>query len=327
MPSERSLLAWLEERLPHVGDDVAHLPPGEWVVTTDHQVPGVHLPQDAPPGVIADRLLRVNLSDLAAGGARPRFAFANLAAPTEYPFRDFLQALLTACDEFELTLGGGDISNAPQPVFSLTVLGELPEGSTAPSRNRARAGDRLWLSGIVGSSLVGRLLIERAGTVAEAVAQPASGLDANLDQAARHAVRRHLKPVPQLNVGSWLAVQRRAASIDLSDGLALDLHRLAEQSGVGAVLDAEQLPVDRHHAELCAALGVDPLQAALAGGEDYVLLFALPPNVEPPSTTCAVEVGRTTAEGDIRLWRGGELEELPATGWDHLNPEWHRSPC
>lgn len=317
--SELDLLRWLRERVPGLEDDVAMLPPligdGAWIITTDHQIPGVHLPEDAAPEIVGERLLRVGLSDIAAGGALPRYAFANVAAPADYPLQDFFRGLLRACEEFGVELKGGDTSGAPAPVLSLTLLGELPEGGRTPARGNAEPGDRLWLSGTVGESRLGRRLLELGASADDL--SPAR-LDPALHTAATAAIRRHLQPEPHLEIGHWLASQPRAAAIDVSDGLALDLHRICEASGVGAVLDADRLPFASNHAVLANALGLDPLKPALAGGEDYVLLLGLPTDVDPPTRFDATEVGSVNAEDGVLLHREGDVEGVPALGWNHL---------
>ncbi len=311
--SEIELLSWLRERVPGLTDDVTELPTGSWVVTTDHQVPGVHVPEGTAAEVVAERLLRVNLSDIAAGGARPRFVFANVAAPADYPVKGFMDGLVRACREFDVELRGGDTSSAPRPVFSLTLFGDLPEGGRSPARSRAEPGDRLWLSGSVGQSRVGR----------EALKVGIERIPTGLRAAAEAAVERHLRPEPHLEVGQWLAAQARTAAIDISDGLALDLHRLCEASGVGAILEANALPLAGDHAALAEALELDPLEAALGGGEDYVLLFSLPEEIEPPAALGAVEVGvvtapAQTAPGAVRLREDGKLSRMATMGWNHL---------
>lgn len=318
--SELDLLRWLRERVPGLEDDVAVLPGlaggGNWIVTTDHQVPGVHLPEDAEPEVFGERLLRVSLSDLAAGGAVPRCAFANVAAPANYPLKDLFRGLLRACGEFGIELKGGDTSGASHPVFSLTLMGELPEGGTTPARSNAEPGGRLWLSGTVGESRLGRQLLELGASADDL--SPAR-LDPALHTAATAAIRRHLRPNPHLEIGQWLATRPRAAAIDLSDGLGLDLHRLCGASGVGAAIEANRLPFATDHAALAEALDLDPLDAALGGGEDYVLLFSLPADIEPLVRFDATEVGTLSAEDGVLLQRDGKTMEMPATGWDHLD--------
>ncbi len=323
MNGERDLVSWLQKQLPAIGDDVAVLSAnpaadGNWLITGDHQIPGVHVPQDTPARVIADRLLRVNLSDIAAGGAIPRFAFLNLAVPTDYPVTEFMESLLQACTEHNTVLCGGDTSSAPNPVFSLVLLGTLAAGSQSPKRNLAQAGDKLWVGGTLGQSFLGRKLLEREGGFALASNSAFTGLEAELHRAADAAIQRHLSPQPQLELGQWLARQPRAAAIDLSDGLAIDLHRLIEQSQVGAEIDRPSLPLDRDLKPLSGALEIDPWEAALGGGEDYVLLFALPEETQPPADFAAVEIGEVVPGNQVWIRTNQDRVALPALGWDHL---------
>jgi thiamine-monophosphate kinase len=181
-------------------------------------------------------------------------------------------------------------------------------------------GDLLWLGGTVGESGLGRLLLaagaRRSGRQVELPSQlDLRGADAG---AARAAVRRHLLPEPQLALSARLARLRRCACIDVSDGLARDLGRLVRASGAGATLHAGALPLARRFASVAAAAGADALGLALGGGEDYVLLFALPPGVTaPPGCT---PVGRVERRPGLRLSDGRRTAPLAETGWDHLAP-------
>jgi len=108
------------------------------------------------------------------------------------------------------------------------------------------------------------------------------------------------------------------AAIDLSDGLALDLHRLCRESGVGATLESDALPQPARFDDLCRALDQDPLELTLTGGEDYVLLFTLPPRVEPPSELGCTRVGRLTGGQAVQLATAEGTRALPPRGWDHF---------
>jgi len=134
-------------------------------------------------------------------------------------------------------------------------------------------------------------------------------------------VRCHLLPQPQLAVGRWLARRRRAAAIDISDGFALDLHRLCRESAVGARVEKSVLaaPSDLHL--LCLKLGLSPLATVLAGGEDYALLFALPPKVRPPANLGCERIGCLHQGADILLVSADAAEPLPAQGWDHFESD------
>jgi thiamine-monophosphate kinase len=292
-----------------IGDDAALLPPGSFVVTLDHQIAGVHFPPNLDPAAVARRLLAVNLSDLAAMGASPAYAFLALAAPCGFDHRRFFTALLAACRRHRLTLAGGDLARHRELSTSLTLLGTKADGARWLERSGARPGHALWLGGTIGESAAGRLLIER-GELGEAFS--------SLRAAARRAVRRHLTPRPQLALGRWLGEQTTGAAMDVSDGLARDLHRLCRASGVGAEVEAGALPFADRFATLCDAIGADPLALAIGGGEDYVLLFTLPKGVTPPLEFRARRIGRITKGQRVVLVNGGERSDLPAIGWDHL---------
>ncbi len=317
---EDQLIDWLQRRIrrqsgtaaiaSRIGDDAAILPSDSFAVTVDHQIGGVHFPLGTAPAVVARRLLAVNLSDLAAMGATPAHAFLALAAPEGFDHRKFFSALLAACARFGLELAGGDLAHSPERLSaSLTLLG-TKAGARWVERGGARPGHALWVGGTLGESAAGRLVIER-GSRKEAFSS------LSLESAARRAVRRHLEPRPQLALGRWLADQDAGGGMDISDGLARDLHRLCRASGTGAEVEAAALPFAPRFAPLCAALGADPLALALSGGEDYVLLFTLPLAVVPPAELGARRIGRITRRG-VTLLRAGNRETLPDTGWDHL---------
>jgi thiamine-monophosphate kinase len=313
---EDSLIDWLRRRLRRqpggalIGDDAAILPAGgPFVVTVDHQIAGVHFPPALDPAVVARRLLAVNLSDLAAMGATPSHAFLALAAPAGFDHRRFFTSLLAACRRHELTLAGGDLSRSATLSASLTLMGTKAEGARWLERSGARPGHALWLGGTVGESAAGRLVIERASFNEDFP---------SLRAVARRAACRHLEPRPQLALGRWLGDQSEGAAMDVSDGLARDLHRLCSASNVGAEIEAEALPFADRFTRLCEAVGADPLALALGGGEDYVLLFTLPDHAAPPPEMRARRLGRITKGRDVVLIRGGERSDLPALGWDHL---------
>jgi len=310
---EDRLLRWLRSQLnqietPLIGDDAAVLPAGgPFAVTVDSQIAGVHFTPDLDPALLARRLLAVNLSDLAAMGARPAYAFLALSAPAGFDHRRFFRALVAGCRRVSLRLAGGDLAGSPHVVATLTLLGTKPLRSRWLRRAGALPGHDLWLGGTVGESAAGRLLIERGF----------ADLPPALRRAARRAVRRHILPAPQIDLGLWLGKQSEGAAMDVSDGVARDLHRLCRESGAGAEITAEDLPFADRFSPLCAALGADPLALALGGGEDYVLLFTLPPGIAPPLADCR-RIGRITGGKKIALRRGGVRAPLPEIGWDHL---------
>lgn len=327
--SEDALVEWLRRRSEGtgrelLGDDGAVVgAQGEWAVTVDHQIAGVHYPEGLDPALVARRLMAVNCSDLAAMGALPRFAFLALAVQSDFDTRRLLASLQRECTRLGVELAGGDLARSRTTTASLTLMGrKKPRGSWL-RRSNGRAGDGLWVGGTLGESAAGRLLLARGARMSgrRVILPKGSGGERGLAAAARRAVRRHLLPEPQLELGQWLAGRRRVAAIDLSDGLALDLHRLCRESGVGATLEGESLPQAERFGDLCRQLGRDPLELALTGGEDYVLLFTLPPRLEPPPELGCTRIGGITAERRVRLVTAVGSRALPARGWDHFETD------
>lgn len=312
MNGEDELLRRLRGRLgplSPIGDDAAVLSPsGPIAVTVDSQISGVHFVPGLDPAQVARRLLAVNLSDLAAMGADPAWAFLALSAPPGFDHDRFFQAFTRACQKYGVTLAGGDLSRCDQPVATLTLIGTKPEGRRWLRRSNAKPGDSLWLGGTVGESAAGRILIDRGG---------ADTVPSSLSAAARRAVRRHLLPTPQLDLGRWLGEQNAdVACMDVSDGVARDLHRLCRESGAGAEVHAEILPFSDRFLDLAREISADPFDLALSGGEDYVLLFTLPSGAQPPPG--CKKIGTITEKKSITLVRDGRRRRLPASGWDHL---------
>ncbi len=323
---EDELIGWLRRRTARrggrwIGDDAAVLPDARrWAVTMDSQIEGVHFRAGLDPAILARRLLAVNLSDLAAMGSLPSYAFLALSTPAGFDHRRFLSAFTDACASRDLDLAGGDLSRNSRVTATLTLLGHRPTGQRWLRRSDARVGESLWLGGTLGESAAGLALLERGVTLeAERVLLPRSlALTADAIDVAKHAVRRHLEPRPQIELGSWLGGRSAGAAIDVSDGLARDLSRLCEQSDVGAEIDLELLPLSPGLPSLARSINLDWRDLALAGGEDYVLLFSLPENDRPPGRFGCTRFGTVTEE-NIMLVEGGRKRPLPPSGWDHLS--------
>lgn len=276
---ERQVIARVRARVPAapsfvvvgIGDDAAVLEPARNrldIVTTDAAVEGVHFDRrfmDAAS--IGHRVLAANLSDLAAMGAEPRTALLSLMLPDTLPVAD-LEALLDAFLALAARTGthlvGGNVTRSPGPLVIDVTLSGTAKRRKVLTRAGGRPGDELWVSGTVGGAAAGLAWLQQGGS--------ADGPDA----AVADAVARFLRPEPRLRLG-LLAGRTRAASaaMDLSDGLADAVRQLAEASGTGARLEASAIPV---HPGVAAVAGDPPatLTAALAGGEDYELLLAVP---------------------------------------------------
>ncbi len=325
MSGEDRLIAWLRGRLrrlgeDHLGDDAALLDrPERFAISTDQQIEGVHFLSGLDPRRIGARLVAVCLSDLAASGAVPAYGFLTVAVPESYDVRRLLSGVLSACSRHGLTLAGGDTATTTGPVsLSLTVLGRRAPRGRWLTRDCARAGDSIWVGGALGASAVGRhLLAAGAHLQGRSVHLPARfHLPKALQADGRRAVRTHLEPTPQLELGATLARRQRVAALDLSDGLAIDLHRLCAASGVGAELVAHDLPVAPGVDRWSSALGLRSDRLVLAGGEDYVLLFTLPRGSRAPAG--CHRIGGITAKRTVRMRDGSRSRTLPPSGWDHL---------
>lgn len=290
-----------------VGDDCALLAPSsgmQLAVTTDTMVSGVHfLPDDDPRG-LGHKLVAVNLSDLAAMGAKPCWLFLNLTLPAvdEGWVAAFADGLFALAQAHGAVLAGGDTTRGPL-AFGLTAMGELPPGA-ALRRTGARAGDWLCVSGVPGEAAAG--LAHRLGQH-----RLPEGL-------AAQALARLHRPMPRVALG--LALRGLATSaIDISDGLAQDLGHILAASGVGATVELARLPSSPVLAALPEAMA---WRHQLAGGDDYELLFTLPPEAagrlhELPEPVAVI--GRIEAEPGLRLIApDGAPFTLAHQGHDHF---------
>jgi thiamine-monophosphate kinase len=276
------------------------------VLTHDTIAEGVHfLPRD-PPASVGWKLVAVNLSDLAAKGATPAGALLSLtiAGPGEWE-QAFLGGVEAACESYGLPLLGGDTialpAGAPR-VLGLTAIGRA--GGKVPDRASAKAGDSLWLVGTVGDAAAGLSMLLR---------------DRDADGPLVDIYRR---PIPQLGAGRELA-PHADAMMDVSDGLLLDARRMARASGCSIAIELDSLPLSSAFvAERGQDLGARLFAAT--GGDDYALLAALPPNVDPetlslPSRTRISRIGSLVAgRAPLSLTYAGEPVDLPERlGFEH----------
>ncbi|HJO88452.1 MAG: thiamine-phosphate kinase [Alphaproteobacteria bacterium] len=272
-------------------DDAALFETGrvrEMVVTTDALVARVHFLENDPPGLIAKKLLRVNLSDLAAMGALPRAYLMVLGLPKEVG-DDWLEAFALGLREdqetFGVTLLGGDMVAIPGPLMlTLTLLGESGEEGVM-TRSGARPGDNVFVSGTIGDAALG-LNVLKGGLV---------GLD---EVAADFLIARYRLPEPRLELGKRLCGLARAGT-DISDGLAGDLGRICGVSSVGGRINASRVPLS---AAARAALEREPslMEVILGGGDDYELLFTAASEAESEITALGDAIGlQLTVVGTI----------------------------
>ena len=252
-----------------IGDDAALFRPQadrQTILSCDWFLEGTHFLRDKhPPDSVGWKCLARALSDIAAMGGKPRCFLLTLALPASFTGRwldEFLLGLRRASAKFQCPLAGGDSTCRKEILINVTVIGEA-QTARAVLRSGARPGDLLYVSGRLGQAEMGlRLLKRRKG--------PASGKNP--------LTKKHLYPEPRVALGQWLAANGLAsAMMDLSDGLSTDLPRLCTASGVGACVTAAKVPTVQSSGRNFK-IGADPLDLALNGGDDYELLFTVPPS-------------------------------------------------
>jgi thiamine-monophosphate kinase len=282
-------------------DDVALVPPRagfDLVVTTDAISEGVDFFADDPADTIAQKALRVNLSDLAAKGAEPAFYLLNLSLPrevTEDWLAAFAEGLGRDQKQFGLSLLGGDTGAGPLTI-AVTAFGFVPHGKMV-RREGARPGDAVYVTGTIGEA--GGGLAVRKGE--------AHGLsDAERDQ----LLARYRVPEPPLGLAPRLRGIAYAA-IDVSDGLIADLGHLAAASGVRIVVAGEEVPLSP---ALKALWGKDALVRAVTAGDDYQIAFTGLPGLEGPFTA----IGHVEPGEGVDLLIAGEKTVLPSGGYRHF---------
>lgn len=291
-----------------IGDDcaVTDLGSGRAVTTTDLLVEDVHFRRRTIAARdLGWKAMAVNVSDIASMGALPRWATVSVAAPAELPI-DWLCELYAGardlCARHGLAIVGGDTVGSPGPVMlAVTVVGEAEHPVL---RTGARAGDAVVVTGSLGASAAGLWVLEH----------PAEAAD--LDPAhVAEVLAAHRRPEPQVAAGRAIARMGRAAMMDNSDGLARSALWLAGANGLALELEAEGLPMTPATRAVAARAGVDPVQWALYGGEDYNLVVLLPQEAVEALTgelPGAVRVGRCRAGAGATLLRGDRALPLEA---------------
>jgi thiamine-monophosphate kinase len=292
-----------------VGDDAALLavPPGQALVAaTDTLVEGRHFPVGAPADSVGHQALAVNLSDLAAMGAEPAWALLSLSLPAADAswLQGFADGLYALADRAGIELVGGDTVRGPL-VVTVQVLGFV-EPAMALRRGGARPGDWLYVSGAPGEAAAGLDLLRDAAAIPPA--------DDPL-------LRRYRYAEPRVALGRLLR-GRATAAMDVSDGLLGDLAKLCSASGVAARLALENLPISTN---LSRRFGRDACERfVLYGGDDYELLFTLPPEIAPAceqelAKACPVtRIGETVAGAGVVCLRDGRAVPVAAGGYDHF---------
>jgi thiamine-monophosphate kinase len=315
--TERELVARIQQHLPPpppwmvigIGDDAAVVEPERnrlEVLSVDAIVEGVHFDRRfTPPEAIGHRALAVNLSDLAAMGAEPRLALLSMALPPTLSCDNFdriTAGIAALAARFKLHVAGGNLTQSagsPGPiVIDVTVMGTVKRRQVL-TRSGARPGDEVYVSGAIGGAAEGLRLLT------------------NAPSAAGHLINRYLYPEPRVRLGLLLGRNRAAsACVDLSDGLADGVRQIAAASGVGITIDAAAIPIEE---------GLQSIDAAIAGGDDYELLFTVRPRMQSRlraarrhGGTPLTRIGVCTAGPELLLESGGGERRPIPRGYGHF---------
>ena len=265
------LKGFQKEVIVGIGDDTAAIEvSGENLLlfTSDTLVEDIHFKWDyASPFQVGWKALVVNISDIAAVGGNPTHCLVSLALPADTDrivVREVYQGLKKAASRYRVGIVGGDTVRAPSFIITVSLLGEVKRKNIV-LRSGAKPGDLIYVTGQLGSSGAGLTCLKRSNWKVK-------------PKIRQFLIKRHLMPSPRLVEGQKIAKSQIATSmIDLSDGLGSDLHRMAEESEVGAILWEDELPIALATEQLAKVMGKSSLEWVLYGGEDYELLFTVPP--------------------------------------------------
>ncbi|HEY7660857.1 MAG TPA: thiamine-phosphate kinase [Actinomycetota bacterium] len=287
------------------------------VLTTDLLVERVHFDRSTISAHdLGAKAIVVNVSDLAAMAASPRYALLGIGLPADVEaawVMELYGGVADACAEHAMTLVGGDTNRAGLVVLSVTAVGEVAPGR-AVTRSGARVGDRIVVTGSLGAAAGGLALSD--GTPA-ALSEPW----------ARALVDAHARPVARVGEAQVLARFGASSMMDLSDGLTTDLARLCAASGVGARIELDAVPVAQALVEGATELAIDPLALALSGGEDYELLATMAPEAVAAARAelrevfgvALTDVGSIEeTSGIVGVDASGTTAPLAPAGWDHF---------
>lgn len=303
-----------------IGDDTAVIGPEKdfyllW--TIDSLIEGVHFDLAYTPlWLLGRKALAVNLSDIAAMGGEPQYALLALGWPPERNLREAMElarGMQEVAQEYGAFLIGGDTVGSPGCLtMSLTVMGRVKPKELL-RRDQARVGDLIYVTGPLGQAAAGLEILRHNFGLPEEIKSP--------------LLKAFFNPKPQVAAGRLLAQHQLAtASIDLSDGVATDLNQICLLSKVGAIIEADCVPIPAEVMEVAKLTGRDPLDLALKGGEDYQLLFTAPPEKKPKIRECFDQANLTTPTSigviisgtGVRLQLKAEELEISGAGFDHF---------
>ncbi len=302
-----------------IGDDCAVIPGKEsaLLITTDALVENIHfIKEQIDPKDLGYKTVAVNVSDIAAMGGKPEYAFLTIALPATLSsewLKAFVEGLEEACTKWNLELLGGDTVGSKREIFlNLTLMGSAQE-EQVKYRKGAEPGDLIFVTGYLGDSGAGLKALQEGVTRSEEIA---------------HLIDRHFRPEPSPEEGQWLSRQSGVhAMMDLSDGLDTDLKRLIKASRCGAAIETTELPLSSALIHASEKYGWNPIDLALGGGEDYVLLVtasseeseAIRASFQARFGHPLYKVGAVTRErGVLRYQKKGENFCIKPEGFDHF---------
>jgi thiamine-monophosphate kinase len=317
-----------------IGDDAAVLKSftgTDVVVSTDLLVEDIDFRRDTTqPDLLGHKALAVSLSDIAAMGARPRWAMLAIGLPNkvwESGFVDsFYAGFFKLASRYGVTLIGGDVSRTPDKiVIDSIAIGEcLLEREVF--RSGAKPGDQIFVTGFLGDAAAGLRLLERGARLSlRGATEQSPDVEQSREHSVDHLLLRQLRPEPRVGWGLLIGEKRLAtAMIDISDGLSSDLNHLCSESKVGALIEASRIPIDTRVTELSGRRALDPLMLALHCGEDFELLFTvapenvarLPKRVDGVSLTRIGEIREAGA--GVQIAEGSKVWNLEPGGWEHF---------
>jgi thiamine-monophosphate kinase len=318
---KKDCITSLEGVVKGIGDDCAvfHSSSGRvLLLTTDMLVEDIHfLPNTISPYQLGRKAIAVNLSDIAAMGGTPLVTLISLAVPAQTEveeIQELYRGMREICGLYSVNIVGGDTVASPDNlIINISLIGDANEQEVL-YRSGARPGDKIYLTGTVGDSSAGLSILKQEISAHESL--------------CGHFIKVHNEPEPLLKTGKVIGESRLAtAMIDLSDGLLSDLGHICEESRVGALLSKDKIPLSQELKSLAAHTGLDPLDFALSGGEDYVLLVTVPSAktqdfelaYKDRASSPLFLIGDIREEKGIRIMNeNGSVQELVPQGFDHF---------
>jgi thiamine-monophosphate kinase len=306
-----------------VGDDAAVIDNfgRQTVITTDMLIEGIHFDlMYTPLKHLGYKSVVVNLSDLCAMMATPTHITLNLGISNRFSVEaldEFYEGVYAACEKYNVDLIGGDTCSSQKGfIISVTAIGEVAPNKFI-TRNGAKKGDLICVSGDLGGAYVGLQLLERE----KRIFLESPGVQPDL-QNKSYAVGRILKPEARIDIVNWLTENGivPTSMIDISDGLSSELMHICKQSNSGCLVYEEKIPVNSETKEMAMEFNMDYTSCALSGGEDYELLFTVDQK-EYEKLTRSEQISvigyiTETSEGLLLLTKGGNKHQLTAQGWN-----------